>query len=172
MDTAAFFAALKDRALRDTSVMSHLRRSLAEEPGSYAAVYPWIEPWTAALNERRRRMAYLAAGLWALAERRAQGPVMPLVEGVRQMAHARESASIESRFTALLDADDDELAWRLRHVVQLLATDGTAIDWPALLDELFAWNQTGKRVQQQWARRFWSSSSSAAENASDEAANH
>lgn len=165
MDTKSFFDELAARAQKDTRVVSYLRRSLAEEPGAYAGVYPWIEPWTAHLPERRRRMVYLTAGLWALAERRSRGPSRPLVAGLRQIAHARDSASIEARFTALLDADDDELGWRLRHVVQLLAADGVAIDWPALLEDMFSWNHPRKRVQQQWARSFWQSDAPAADHA-------
>ena len=162
MDTANFFKALDERARRDTSVVSSLRRSLAEDPGTFSAVYPWIEPWVGHLSERSRRMVYLAAGLWALAERRTQGPTRPLVDAIRQVARARDSASVEMRFTALLDADDDELGWRLRHLVQLLASDGVAIDWPALLEDLFSWNHPGRRVQQRWARGFWQADGSAA----------
>lgn len=170
MDPVGFFAALDERARRDTSVVSHLRRSLADEPGTYANIYPWIEPWVSDLPDRRRHMVYLVAGLWALAERRTHGPARALADAVRQVGHNLQSASVESRFAALLDADDDELVWRMRHIVQLVAAEGIAIDWPALLSDLFAWNNPNRRVQQQWARRFWQSERSDAAQSTDTSA--
>jgi CRISPR system Cascade subunit CasB len=155
VDTRAFFDGLRRWAETDTSVVATLRRSLAEEPGSFAPSFPIVEPFVGHLSERARRTVYLAAGLWALAQRRESGAPVPLVEAVRRCAHGRASGSVEKRFVSLLDAEADELVWRLRHLVQLVASDGIPVDWPGLLKDLLLWNSPDRWVQQRWARTFW-----------------
>src|SRR4051794_33883480 len=123
MDTRAFFAGLRRRAQTDTSVVATLRRSLGEEPGTYAPSFPLVEPLVAGQHDGSRRMVYLAAGLWALTQRRGEGDPLPLPAAMHTVASRRGSASIEQRFVALLDAEGDELVWRLRHAVQLLASE-------------------------------------------------
>jgi CRISPR system Cascade subunit CasB len=69
------------------------------------------------------------------------------------------SKSIEQRFTALLDADSDELQWRLRHLTTQLTAAAIPIEWPTLLKDLWAWNSRSRHVQIRWARQFWSNPS-------------
>jgi CRISPR system Cascade subunit CasB len=155
MDTQAFFAALTRAADSDTRVVATLRRSLAEEPGAFPAVFPVVEPLLHGIGERQRRTAYLAAGLWGLAQRRTGGAPVSLVEALRRTAARSDSGGAERRLTGLLDADSDELVWRLRQAVQLVVADGHAIDWPRLLDDLLSWQHPQRWVQQRWAREFW-----------------
>lgn len=64
--------------------------------------------------------------------------------------------SIEQRFIALLDADEEQLPYRLRQMVQLVkAEEGIRIHWARLLDDLLDWNHPERRVQQRWARAFY-----------------
>ncbi len=155
MDTQAFFAALTRAAESDTRVVATLRRSLAEEPGAFAAAFPFVEPLLYGVGTRHRRSAYLAAGLWALAQRRASGAPISLVEALRRKGAGSDSRGAERRLTSLLDADSDELVWRLRQAVQLVVADGQALDWPRLLDDLLSWQHPQRWVQQRWAREFW-----------------
>lgn len=161
METRAFFESLAGRAERDSAVIAGLRRSLMYEPGTFPAVFPYVEPFAARQFPSRRRMSYLAAGLWALAQRRESGPPASFGAAWRALARRRASGSIESRFTALIGADEDELAWRLRQAVQLLAAEGIALDWPALLDHLYQWGHPDRWVQQAWARDYWRSADDA-----------
>lgn len=63
--------------------------------------------------------------------------------------------SIERRFIALLDADDEQLPDRLRQIVRLLDSDEIPIAWPQLLIDLLDWRRDDRRVQQRWARAFY-----------------
>jgi CRISPR system Cascade subunit CasB len=81
---------------------------------------------------------------------------LALPEALRQMAESAKGA--ERRFVQLLDSDADELAWRLRQIIQLVASKGITLDWPALLDDLLRWGSPYRSVQTRWARTFWSSS--------------
>ena len=155
MDPQVFFAALTRAAESDTRVVATLRRSLAEEPGAFAAAFPVVEPLLYGIGDRQRRTAYLAAGLWALAQRRTGGTPISLVEALRRTSTRSDSGGAERRLIGLLDADSDELVWRLRQAVQLVVADGQALDWPRLLDDLLSWQHPQRWVQQRWAREFW-----------------
>jgi len=155
MNTHAFFEYLARRAEVDTSVVATLRRSLMSDPGTFAEAFPLVEPFTQGVSERERRTVYLAAGLWASAQRRESGPALPLPSAMAKLRHDTGSASTEARFVALLDADEDELVWRLRHAINLTSSAGLALDWPALLQDLLRWTAPARFVQQQWARQFW-----------------
>lgn len=152
MNSAAFFDYLGRRADGDTSVIANLRRSLSVEPGTDTRVFSLVEPWLGDASARRRAIIYLAAGLWALAQRRTAGSGVPLAQALRAIA---SNTSAELRFTRLLDADVDELPWRLRQSITLLNSTGTAINWPELLDDLLRWDAPSRSVQTRWARQYW-----------------
>ena len=159
-----FFAALEERSKSDTSVRATLRRSLMFEPGTDARTFPLIEKkWIGQRDEFKRRTIYLVAGLWAQGSRQEkdksisqkQGKPVSLPEAMRRVCDKEKSGSIEKRFTALLDADADELRWRLRSAVTLVASQRIVLDWPGLLDDMLMWHDSNPSVQIRWARSFW-----------------
>jgi CRISPR system Cascade subunit CasB len=165
MDTTTFFNRLGYDSDQSLAVVSILRRSLSFEPGQYISAFPVVEPYLYDLSESRRKVAYLAAGLWATAQRRTSGSAMPLAEAFRRVADKRRgesntASSVDKRFITLLDSDIDELPHRLRQVVSLINAEQTVIDWPALLTDLFAWNAESRHVQRHWARLYWRSGES------------
>lgn len=160
MPETDLFEQLTNRAANDSAVIARLRRSAAYEPGLDPGVFPYIEPHVHGLSEWRRTATYLAAACWALAVRpkhaEHKGP-LPLPKALRllQTRNDNTSKSLEARFQALLDADTDELQWRLRHLIQQLAAAELPIDWPSLLTDLRNWPDPRRRVQIRWARQFW-----------------
>ena len=152
MDSTKFFDYLSRRAETDTAVIAILRRSLTSDPGTDTRVFHLVEPWLGDTASSRRATVYLAAGLWALSQRRMTGSGVPLAQALRRTA---SNTSAELRFTRLLDADRDELQWRLRQVITLLNSTGTPINWPELLDDLLRWESPSRSVQTRWARQFW-----------------
>lgn len=161
----------------DRGALAELRRSLAFEPGAYPPAYPYVERHVA--HEYERRWFYLHAGLFALyaqgggpAEIEGQGAnqrARSLGGGVAELYAKREqSPSIEHRFIALLDADEDQLPHRLRQMVALLQGEETRIHWVQLLKDLLAWSHDHRYVQQRWAREFYRSSVESGEPAAGE----
>ena len=163
-NSTAFFEYLNKRAESDSSVVAALRRSLSFDPGTDTRVFPLVEPWLGDASVKRRFIIYLAAGLWASAARRTTGSAIPIAQALRRIS---ESPSSQLRFTRLLDADLDELPWRLRQAVALLNSSGVAIDWPALLDDLLRWEAPSRTVQKRWAQHYWRSSADAVSTAAD-----
>lgn len=142
---------------RDARVRAVLRRSLAFDPGAFPAAYPYIEPFLKEDDSHwRRRVHYLVAALWASHWKTGRdGVSLPIGKAAARHQLATESASTERRFIALLDADADELPYRLRQMVALLKDQ--TIDFSALLTDLLRWQSPDKRIQNQWARQFYRS---------------
>lgn len=162
--------------------LARLRRGLAEVGQQ---VVPVVEGFLGRIQSERedgweRTCYYLVAGLWASSvswsdlkdrseaeeeEEPTQAEEQPVEAGYRrtlgyamaQLYLARKQPpSIEGRFVALLDANEEELPYRLRQMVRLLKTeDGIRIHWAELLRDLLAWNRERKPVQQKWARAFY-----------------
>lgn len=140
---------------KDTKVRAVLRRSLAFSPGLYVPAYPYVEPFLKNENNSwRREMFYLVAGLWAAHWREGlNGQPMSLGKACAAYQTANGSASTESRFVTLLDADQDQLPHRLRQMLALLKEQ--AVDFEDLLTKLLYWNDEQKRIQNGWARDFY-----------------
>lgn len=146
----------------DRRGLAVLRRSLAYEPGTFPAAYPYVESYVR--HESERTPYYLLAGLYALYER-AESERGSTPTGTRRSTlgsaaadlyeRKEKSPSIESRFIALLDADEEQLPNRLRQMVSLLRSESISIDWQRLLDDLRWWSFPERTVQQRWARDFY-----------------
>ena len=140
---------------KDSKVRAVLRRSLAFDPGCFPAAYPYVEPFVKKEdNTWRRDMHYLVAGIWAAHLRAGQaGALIPIGKASADYQTASGSTSTERRFINLLDADRDQLPYRLRQMMALLKE--YPIDFEALLKGLLYWNDDQKRTQNQWARDFY-----------------
>lgn len=133
-----------------TPARAALRRSLAFDPGAYPPAMPYVEPF---VQEEgwAREAHYLVAALYALKDgEHWEGRT--LARALREAMEARGSDSLERRFQALLDADRDQLAFRLRQAVSLL--EG-GLDFARLLEDLLYWFHPERRVQARWAKEFY-----------------
>ncbi|MFA6930239.1 MAG: type I-E CRISPR-associated protein Cse2/CasB [Lentisphaeria bacterium] len=141
----------------DTKVRAVLRRSLSFEPGVYPAAFPYVEPYLKDEDGAwRRKTYYLVAGLWAQHWReRLNGEQKPIGMALADYVKASGSQSVEQRFIALLDADEDQLSYRLRQIIALLKEQ--KIDFEKLLKNLLTWNNENKWTQRNWAQDFYRS---------------
>lgn len=143
--------------------LAELRRSLAFDPGTHAPTFRVVENFAMhAKNRLESDMYYLVAGLFALVERPNPERPAPAFEHPRSLGSsiaelyvARQSTkSIEDRFIALLDADSEQLPYRLRQMIALLR-ETASVDWQTLLRDLRFWNLEDKSVQRRWAQAFY-----------------
>ncbi|WP_105317432.1 type I-E CRISPR-associated protein Cse2/CasB [Thermus tenuipuniceus] len=133
-----------------TAARAALRRSLAFPPGEYPPVFPYVEGFVAE-GGWEREAHYLVAALYALKDGAYQEG-RTLAQALRQAEQARDSKSVEKRFLALLDADRDQLPFRLRQAVGLV--EG-GLDFAKLLEDLLRWFDGRRRVQARWAREYY-----------------
>ena len=134
----------------DTGAMAALRRSLAFEPGTYAKSFPHVEPFVSG-NGWPRKAFYLAAGLFAEHKKHQPGRNFPRV--IAEIKQARESQSLEQRFLTLLDADEDQITYRLRQNVRLASE--RPFDWVQFTKDLLNWFHPDRFVQVNWARDYF-----------------
>lgn len=152
---SGFIDSLESRNKNDARVRATLRRSLSFAPGAFVPAYPYIEPFVKDTGQAWRREAhYLVAGLWAAHWREgSMGQAMPIGKACAVHQSSTGSTSTEPRFINLLDADTDQLPYRLRQMIALLKDQ--PIDFDALLKGLLYWNDDEKRTQNAWARDFY-----------------
>jgi len=141
---------LADPNTGDTGAIAALRRSLAFDPGTYAKSFPYVEPFTHGDGWQRKTL-YLVAGLYAEHKKHQIGRSFARVlAGLKQ---EKGSESLERRFLALLDADEDQIAYRLRQNVRLASEH--AFDWVKFTRDLMSWFHPDRYVQVKWARDYF-----------------
>lgn len=141
----------------DRAAMATLRRSLTFDLGTHIASYPFVEPFATNTNTWTRKMCYLVAGLYANHPKHINTE-QSFGKAVQQLTIKRESESLERRFIILLDADDEQLANRLRQMMSLLRSEDIAVNYAKLLSDLLYWRSPRRWAQQRWAQDFYHTS--------------
>lgn len=146
---------LTARSREDSKVRAVLKRSLAFDPGTYPAAFPYVEHRLKNDDgEWKRKVYYLVAGLWAMYGRDRDGSTDSIANACRMLYWANDqSPSIERRFITLMDSDEEQLPYRLRQMIALLKE--YKIDFNKLLEDLWSWERTTKFIQIRWAREFY-----------------
>ena len=97
---------------------------------------------------------FLVATLFPLADGGGEGN---LGEALLRARDARREAEpgLDRRVEVLLDADEDQLAFRLRQAVRFLHSRRAPVNWPRLLQDLLGWGHPRRYVQENWARAYF-----------------
>lgn len=130
------------------------------------------------IQERDQENYFLIATLYAFGTRReSPRPANPprsmgaSLRRVRQLIQANSngdrSISLDKRFETLLDADREQLPFRLRQIISLLAAHDVAVDWRRLLQHVRAWEREDRFVQLAWARDYFAASSETSDEIAD-----
>ncbi len=79
-------------------------------------------------------------------------------ESMRLTRVKSSSGSIDKRMAALLNSNfaGEELGYRLRQCVKLVASKEVGVNWKMLLRDLLHWNHPDRYVQKSWARAYFS----------------
>ena len=157
--------------------LADLRRGLSEPPGTAPEMFPYVTRWIPeeARSTWKESVYYLVAGLFAYYQS-GSGTVgkQKLTAGnlgdhCRRAAQEKQcSDSFEKRFTALLNANTEDLPVLLRQMVSLLKSSDVPINWNRLFKDLQYWNTESRFVQRQWANGFWSYQSNSNDNSPSE----
>jgi len=90
--------------------------------------------------------------------------LFPMIEGTETgsfasaMNKARKKDNqkgLDKRFEILLDADSEQIAFRLRQAIHYLASQNGRMHWETLLDDLSHWDHPERYIQQKWAREYF-----------------
>jgi len=157
---------LSKRAPTDGSAraaLARLRRTLGRrgvDPMAYREVGPMLPR---DLGERERETYLLVAALYAFHATKSDTPWFGEYVatgdslGVSCSRLRGNSGSMDLRFAALLDARREDLPYRLRQTIALLAshTNDVGVRYDRLLEDILAWDRPGRPVQRQWAADYW-----------------
>jgi CRISPR system Cascade subunit CasB len=140
----------------DRAVMAHLRRGIDLPLDYVLSRVGWLfrrVPDFALTN------AVLAAGLFAWVKGdcpQSQGVNFGAAFGADLTLEEKQQR--EKRFIDLLDTDAEELPYKLRQAITLIAREHIGLDWVLLIQHLGHWIHPDRWVQREWARGFWAAS--------------
>jgi CRISPR system Cascade subunit CasB len=155
----------------DRAVLAHLRRGLGKEPATAMEMFPYVSRFTNNLYRKDENaffsvasliglyptMSWTSGGkgkdnlgksLWTLEEKMREGKP-------RQPKDETKSSSVEKRFVALLNADEEDLPNHLRQIISLLKSNEMPVNWHELLRGIKQWNHPNRKIQREWAKEFW-----------------
>ncbi len=140
----------------DRAALARLRRGLGRQPGTVADMFPYVAPWVPPDAPRPLEDAYyLVAALFA--SHPDAGGSGSMGDHFRRVVvdDPASADAVERRFTALLAAHPDDLAFYLRQAVSFLRSRGVPVDWHQLFADMCRWAHPHRPVQRRWARAFW-----------------
>ena len=159
------FISYLEKFVRDENraALAHLRRGLGKE--NAAEMFPYISGWTANISRRDENAFFLIAsiiGLYPTNSWKSDEKHNNLGKSLSFLKE--ESDSIEKRFVALLNSDEEDLPNHLRQIISLLKSKEAPINWYLLLKDIKSWLHEDRFVQRNWAKGFWGNTSTNTEN--------
>ena len=159
---------------KNTRAYAIMRRALSEsKPENYLPAAAYIEPFLGSAYaedafsgySKKARVYYLLAGLYCLVNRAGDvmssdnnyesyqnfGWTLALLHKQKfPQATGEEPTSLEQRFLALLQSDEEQLVYFIRQMVSQAKEQ--PINWVQLGDDLLKWNELTRR---RWAQSFY-----------------
>ena len=137
----------------DAGERARLRRnagkSLNESRNALPVFYRLLPP---GVSDRHEDVYFLVATLHSFTTAGGSGDLGSALLRARTPQNGR---GLDRRVQVLLDADLDQLPFRLRQAVQFLRSTRVAVHWPMLLTDLLNWTHPDRFVQKRWARSYF-----------------
>lgn len=139
----------------DPGDRSRLRRNagrkLAEAHNATALFYHLLP---SKVPESQEEVFFLLATLYPLADETQSGD---LGTSLRRAQNQKNKKGLDRRVEILLDADLEQLPFRLRQALHFLQSNRVSLNFSGLLADLLAWNHPEHYVQKKWARSYFAS---------------
>ena len=144
----------------DRAALAALRRGLGQPPGHTPEMHPYVVrflPKEAYPNSWGEQSYYLVASLYGLHPEKGTGENLGSHFAQTLVGDAERDKATERRFTALLTAHPDDLAFYLRQAISFLKAKEVKVNWHQLMRDVLAWGNPDwqPEAQKRWARAFW-----------------
>lgn len=148
---AQFVAALRKLDAGDRARLKrNAGRPLSEAQDATALFYRILP---GSVPQSQEEVYFLIATLFPLADEGGEGN---LGATLRKTQSEKNRKGLDRRLEVLLDADLDQLSFRLRQTVHFVQSNRVRVNWVGLLKDLLSWNHPDRFVQQSWARSYYS----------------
>jgi CRISPR system Cascade subunit CasB len=169
---SAFIAQLeKLKREGNRGALATLRRTLIDSGRDFRA-YTVVGAFLPAHGSQARIDTFvLVAGLYALHPMHHDDgtSIGTALRRLRSAITGGES-SLDLLVAALLDAEEEDVRSRIRHVVLRLASAEIPLDYAQLLRDLQRWSHPRRFIQKRWARDYWAPERDADRQPSDSTA--
>jgi CRISPR system Cascade subunit CasB len=126
-------------------------KTIAEAHEAMGLFYGLLPP---GVSHYQEEVYFLVATLFPLAEGGGKGD---FGNHLVIAQNSKNSKGLDRRVEILLDADLNQLHFRLRQSVHFLQSCRVHVNWVQLLDDLLQWNHPDRFIQQRWARSYFGS---------------
>jgi CRISPR system Cascade subunit CasB len=157
-----YFITYLETLAEDRAALAALRRGLGQPPGHAPEMHPYVVrflPKDAYPNTWVEQSYYLVASLYGLHPEKGSGENLGHHFAQTLDPDPERNKATERRFTALLTAHPDDLAFYLRQAVSFLKSrpEPVAVNWHQLMRDVLDWGNPYRqpKVQKRWARAFW-----------------
>lgn len=158
--------------------LANLRRGRDEPLRIACHVLPCLQDPKPGFEAESVPTLYMLASLFAWHRRHEDN--VSLGMAYRKLRDKRESSDAhdkqksmgptERRFLALLTASPDRLESHLQHDLRLLESEGIALDWHWLTDDVLRWGLEGRPRQHQLARDFYRREADSSDDSTEDTA--
>ncbi len=124
-------------------------RSLAEARDVLSVFYRLLPPGVPPYYQEDY---FLVATLYPLAEGGGRGNLGTTLRAARSPTNG---TGIDRRVEVLLDADGEQLPFRLRQAIRFVYSQRVRVDWSQLLRDLLGWDHPERYVQRRWAEAYF-----------------
>ena len=138
----------------DRGALAALRRALNGRPEYQLGVFRYIG-WQLPSHTRAQDDYILVAAMFAYHPKSCNTGNMGTHFAALRAIDEAKTKTLERRFTALLKAHPDDLAYHLRSVIGLLKSNEVPVNWPQLLYDVRYWGHHDRFIQREWATAFW-----------------
>lgn len=138
---------------KDRGALAKLKRGLGKTLGD-VEMYSYVVPFLPTEYTTKHHLYFLIASLFGMhpdapgVRNQSMGAVFP------QLGKP-DSDSLQKRFKALLNAEEEDLHYHLRQAVSLAKSKRVPIDYHRLFKDLHGWTHPDKYVQLEWAKDYW-----------------
>lgn len=150
----------KLKEAEDRAALAALRRGLGQPPGYAPEMHPYVVPFLpkdAYPNSWAEQSYYTVASLYGLHPDIGTGENLGHHFAQTLDPNPDYNQAIERRFSALLTAHPDDLAFYLRQAISFLKSKEVPVNWHQLMWDVLAWGDPYRQpeVQKRWAGGFW-----------------
>lgn len=140
----------------DAGEQARLKRNaghtLAESHNVLGLFFRLLRSLNVPKYKRVEETYFLVATLFPWAESSEEGNLGHALRLARDEKYAQ---GLDRRVEVLLDANREQLPFRLRQAIRFLDSQRVGVNWPQLLKDMLAWDHPKRYVQENWARAYF-----------------